>query len=56
MRRRLPARAQNDPIATALFANYKHVVMPNLRLGDGGVAALMEYIEAHSATTNNKTR
>jgi len=41
--------AQNDPIATALFARYKQVVMPNLRLGDGDVAALMKYIEAHSA-------
>ena len=40
--------AQNDPTATALFAKYKQVVMPNLRLGDGDVAALMKYIDAHS--------
>ncbi|HEY8130664.1 MAG TPA: SCO family protein [Thermoanaerobaculia bacterium] len=48
--------AQNDPIATALFAKYKQVVMPNLRLGDGDVAALVKYIEAHSAAANKKTR
>jgi protein SCO1/2 len=50
--------AQNDPIATALFAKYKQVVMPNLRLGDGDVAALMKYIEAQSASRgpNRKTR
>jgi protein SCO1/2 len=48
--------AQNDPIATALFAKYKQVVMPNLRLGDGDVAALMKYIEAQSAAANKKTR
>lgn len=51
--------AQNDPIAAALFAKYKQVVMPNLRLGDGDVAALMNYIEAQSAASrgpNRKTR
>ncbi|PYR03385.1 MAG: electron transporter SenC, partial [Acidobacteria bacterium] len=51
--------AQNDPIATALFAKYKQVVMPNLRLGDGDVAALMKYIDEKSAavrTANRKTR
>jgi protein SCO1/2 len=48
--------AQNDPIATALFAKYKQVVMPNLRLGDGDVAALVKYIEAQSAAANKKTR
>jgi protein SCO1/2 len=41
--------AQNDPAATALLAKYKQVVMPNLRLGDGDVAALVKYLEAHSA-------
>ena len=41
-------RARNDPIATSLFAKYKQVVMPNLRLGDGDVAALMKYIDAQS--------
>jgi protein SCO1 len=40
--------AQNDPTATALFAKYRRVAMPNLRLGDGDVAALVKYIETHS--------
>ena len=51
--------AQNDPIATALFAKYKQVVMPNLRLGDGDVAAVLKYIEAQGArraTPNRKSR
>lgn len=43
--------ARNDPTATALFAKYKQVVMPNLRLGDGDVAALMKYIDARSAVS-----
>jgi hypothetical protein len=30
--------------------------MPNLRLGDGDVAALVKYIEAQSAAANKKTR
>ncbi len=51
--------AQNDPIALALFAKYKQVVMPNLRLGDGDIAAVLKYIEAQSAqrrTPNRKIR
>jgi len=41
--------AANDPIATALFAKYQQVIMPNLRLGDGDVAAVLKYIDAHAA-------
>jgi protein SCO1 len=51
--------AGNDPIATSLFAKYRQVVMPNLRLGDGDVAALMKYIDAQSEASrapNRKTR
>lgn len=51
--------AENDPIATALFAKYKQVVMPNLRLADGDVAAVLKYIEAqgaHRGTGNGKSR
>jgi protein SCO1 len=51
--------AQNDPIATALFAKYQQVVMPNLRLGDGDVAAVLKYIEAqgvHREPRNRKSR
>jgi protein SCO1 len=51
--------AQNDPLAAALFAKYRQVVMPNLRLGDGDVDALLKYIEAQSAaaqTADKKKR
>jgi len=48
--------AQHDPIATALFAKYKQVVMPNLRLGDGDVAVLMKYIESHGARARGPDR
>jgi len=48
--------AENDPIATALFAEYNQVVMPNLRLGDGDVAALLKYIEAQSAQRGSRHR
>ena len=51
--------AENDPVATALLAKYNQVLMPNLRLGDGDVAALMKYIEAQGAaiqSSNGRTR
>jgi protein SCO1 len=38
--------AENDPIAVALFAKYKNVPMPNLRLSDGEIAALLSFMEA----------
>ena len=38
--------AEKDPIATALFAKYDQVIMPNLRLGDADVSALLEFLEA----------
>ena len=41
--------AEDDPIAAELFAKYKQVRMPNLRLGDGDVEALLKYLEAQSA-------
>ena len=37
---------ENDPIATALFAQYKEVRMPNLRLGPEDVDALLAFLEA----------
>ncbi|MBI2960547.1 MAG: SCO family protein [Betaproteobacteria bacterium] len=40
--------AGKDPIATALFARYKGVRMPNLRLGDGDVELLIRYLEAQA--------
>ena len=38
--------SEKDPTAVALLARYKQVRMPNLRLGDGDVAAVMAYMEA----------
>ena len=48
--------AGNDPIATALFAKYKQVVMPNLRLGDGDVAEILKYMEAQSVANEHATK
>jgi protein SCO1 len=45
---------ERDPIATALYAKYKQVQMPNLRLGDPDVAALITYLDAQTAAV--KTR
>lgn len=39
-------RAENDPVATALFARYKNVPMPNLRLSDGEIAVLLSFLES----------
>ncbi len=38
-------RNAGDPIATALFAKYKNVPMPNLRLASDEVAAVLSYLE-----------
>jgi len=38
--------AEKDPIAMALFKQYKKVVMPNFRLSDADVEALIAYMEA----------
>ncbi len=38
--------AEKDPIATALFAKYNQVRMPNLRLGEIDVKALVAYLES----------
>ena len=37
--------AQKDPTATALFTKYKQVTMPNLRLSEVDVKALLGYLE-----------
>lgn len=39
--------AEKDPLATALLAEYGNVAMPNLRLGDVEIQALLDYIEGH---------
>ena len=40
--------ASGDPIATELFNKYRKVRMPNLRLGEADVTALIKYIQAKS--------
>jgi protein SCO1 len=37
--------AEKDSIAVALFAKYKSVPMPNLRLSEGEIAALLAFLE-----------
>ena len=41
--------AEKDPIATALLAEYRNVMMPNLRLSRVDVAALLEFMRNESA-------
>ena len=36
--------AEKDPLATALFAKYDQVIMPNLRLADADVNSLFEFL------------
>lgn len=43
--------AEGDPIATALFGQYKKVPMPNLQLSEADVAALISYMEAEPVGT-----
>jgi protein SCO1/2 len=44
--------AEGDPIATALFDKYKKVYMPNLRLNENDVAALIEHMESQDAAAD----
>lgn len=37
--------AEGDPLAMELFRKYREVRMPNLRVGDGDVDALLQFIE-----------
>jgi len=37
--------AEQDPLATLLYEQYNRLAMPNLRLGDAEVAALLSYLE-----------
>lgn len=38
--------AEKDPVATALFAKYNRIFMPNLRLGSAEVSDLVKFLEA----------
>lgn len=40
--------AEKDPLATTLLAEYDNVAMPNLRLGDVEIQALLAYFEEES--------
>ncbi|MCU1295061.1 MAG: hypothetical protein JWP08_3911, partial [Bryobacterales bacterium] len=46
--------AQKDPTATALFAKYKQVKMPNLRLGDVEVNSLLNYLDVQDRLVESK--
>ncbi|MFZ6050184.1 SCO family protein [Pseudomonas sp. CR3202] len=45
---------QKDPLALELFARYNQVRMPNLRLGDDDVEALIHYLEIQGATAQGQ--
>jgi protein SCO1/2 len=47
---------ERDPVATALFDRYKAVRMPNLRLGQDDVAALLAYLESRSSALRQQER
>jgi protein SCO1/2 len=40
--------AEKDPAALALFKQYKQVRMPNLRLADGDVMAILKFLQEES--------
>jgi len=46
--------AANDPIAKALYAKYKQVNMPNLRLSSEDVKLLIHYLETENAAFEDK--
>jgi protein SCO1/2 len=41
--------AEKDPVAIALFAKYKQVNMPNLRLSSVEIDAVLNYLKTQSA-------
>lgn len=47
--------AEKDPIATALFKQYKEVRMPNLKMADVDLKNLMDFLERQSAAPNKET-
>ena len=48
--------AEKDPIAVELFAAYRGLPMPNMRLNPAEVAALIEYLETESARFTAQTQ
>jgi protein SCO1 len=47
--------AEGDPTARALYAKYKEVNMPNMRLGPEDVAAIIEYLAGKAADGAKRT-
>ena len=47
--------AEKDPLAVSLFAKYKSVPMPNLRLSEGEIATLLSFLEARSGARQEET-
>jgi protein SCO1 len=45
--------AEKDPIATALYAQYQNLTMPNMRLSDHDVEVLIGYLETESKRLAN---
>jgi protein SCO1/2 len=43
--------AEKDPIAVELFERYKQVRMPNLRVGDIDMDALINFLASEGRTT-----
>lgn len=44
--------AEKDPLAMALLEQYNRVPMPNLRLGEVEISALLAYLEEESNRQN----
>jgi protein SCO1/2 len=47
--------AKKDPIAVALYTKYKKINMPNMRLQDSEVEALIAFLEASESSTGNSS-
>jgi protein SCO1/2 len=45
---------EQDPIATALFAQYKQIQMPNLRLGPEDVESVVKFLETQNGSASNQ--
>jgi protein SCO1/2 len=46
--------AEKDPLATALFKQYKEIQMPNTRLGPEDTESIIHFLETQSATAKNQ--
>lgn len=51
-----PAMMETDSIAQELLEEYNYVKMPNLRLRDADIEALLHYIESESPETSGDTQ